>query len=681
MITVFDAGNYAQQVFFNKAFAYLKAQGQILNPDELAADKFLSIDSYFAHIQELVTIDPSFVLIPTDEAPFEIDANSRQIKIPADFAKCAGVTGDSMSEIVTFTVDRYFDYVDLARAQICVQWDTGTTQGISHIGLRDLDTAPGKIRFGWPLTGAITEKAGNVSFAVRFFIEKEIEVEGEGVQRQIVYLFNTLPANLPIKAGLNVSGESAVVEASVADLFSKFVTNSTNPSYAMPQAVSYVKNLPEQSKVDKNSDTVTLEVEATVPDNGYIKYNWYLKYGTEDRSDIGAVTVKIDGRENIDPNYLVKDRYESKGVGMLTKPNGKQYYYKLADGKYVLAALDAEGNLPKDKELFERFSTLTIKAGGKKEITGLYYVGASNYVGQDKIEIKDSDGNVLYEVDGMNHTPETRSVQCLIPVPDDVVIPAEKDLPINVFIEDVDKAILQVIPENDNGNPDRTFSWKYTTDEMRFDDVFENKWVAAGESDPVFNLAKDGEGLDMVTSITDVPGWYYVHINSCLNRDEREADSKVCRVVNHTKTPILKENGMTYVKGDIDLADTIYAFDAIKDSDWANVPDGGSINVTLGTPVRLKVDFEDWNGSRLETDKMEYEWFVLMPDMPELSVTPEMITAGTFILPSTKHNTNVLDVRSFEDKRYSYYCKVTNTLAGESKVFGAENYKYIFHID
>ena len=47
-------------------------------------------------------------------------ANTRNIKIPAAFNKGVAIAGDDMSEVITFTVDRYFDYVDLAGTKILV---------------------------------------------------------------------------------------------------------------------------------------------------------------------------------------------------------------------------------------------------------------------------------------------------------------------------------------------------------------------------------------------------------------------------------------------------------------------------------------------------------------------------------------------------------------------------------
>jgi hypothetical protein len=175
-----------------------------------------------------------------------------------------------MCEVATFTIDRYFDYVDLANAQICIQWQAGDKKGVSHIGLRDLNTVSGKIRFGWPLTNAITEKAGNVTFAVRFYVEKAFDIAtGKEVdmdtadpattKKQFVYFLNTLPATIPIREGLNIMGQDGVsIESGVDGLFAKFISNSNNPTYLQPQPVSYVENLGAQTKIDKATNTLTL---------------------------------------------------------------------------------------------------------------------------------------------------------------------------------------------------------------------------------------------------------------------------------------------------------------------------------------------------------------------------------------------------------------------------------------
>ena len=290
MITVFNAQNYAQQWFFDKAFALLKGKN-LLNAEEVKYGRFLSLDGYFAHMQDLVLTDPVYTMIPSDEEPFVIDANARTISIPAAFNKCAGVVGDNMCEIVTFTIDRYFDYVDLATAEICVQWSTVDGEGISHIGLRDLETVPGKIRFGWPLTGELTKKAGNVTFAVRFFIKD---------QDKFVYLLNTLSTSITIRPTLILTNPNVDPHDATSE-FGKFIQNSENPTYPTPAPVYFNNkpglNLLPQAKIDAN-DQLKMRAQAVVSDNGHIVYNWYFKENAKPDADTVAYNKESVYDEN-----------------------------------------------------------------------------------------------------------------------------------------------------------------------------------------------------------------------------------------------------------------------------------------------------------------------------------------------------------------------------------------------
>jgi hypothetical protein len=179
MITSYNFENSKQQWLLEKAYKTLLAyeEGAVLTEQEKANGGFLSLDGYYAHMRDLVMLDANYLMLPSDEEPLVIDANSRTIKVPTNtFGKCAGVVGDSMCEIATFLIDRYFDYVDLATTKICVNWVLKPTdkngevlRGISYIDLVDLETEPGKLRFGWPMTSAMTKVEGTLNFAVTFF--------------------------------------------------------------------------------------------------------------------------------------------------------------------------------------------------------------------------------------------------------------------------------------------------------------------------------------------------------------------------------------------------------------------------------------------------------------------------------------------------------------------------------
>jgi hypothetical protein len=171
-------------------------------------ETFNSLSDYYAHMVDYIAIGkPIYILLPLDEGHFEIDANSREITVPKEFAKCGGVTNDNLCEIATFTIDRYYDYVDLAgeKVHIVVEWrNAAGEEGVTGINLIDLDTFfdTGKIRFGWPLGLEITKKEGPVTFAVKFFMRDPED------PKKLIHVLNTLPATINIKKGLTISDTS-----------------------------------------------------------------------------------------------------------------------------------------------------------------------------------------------------------------------------------------------------------------------------------------------------------------------------------------------------------------------------------------------------------------------------------------------------------------------------------------
>lgn len=744
MITVFNTQNYAQQWFFDKAFATLKAKGK-LSDQELDNNRFLSLDGYFAHMQDLILIDPSFVLIPSDEKPFEINANTRTISIPADFNKCAGVAGDDMCEIITFTVDRYFDYVDLATANICIQWSTPAGEGISHIGLKDLETISGKIRFGWPLTNELTANPGPITFAVRFFIKDE--------EDNFVYLLNTLSASFIIRQGLNITNPD-ITEKDVDSLFGQFVQNSTNPSYPQPAPVYFNDNpginLLPQAKIDSNNQ-LTLNAQAVVADNGHIVYNWYFKEKATPTSDtyiyekateydeqvqyytynvetktysevqiadelefqkgtyytkrelVGSKIDLTDERFNISEQYVEIQTPE--------KRNGsEQYYIKVSEEEGPRGyQLVTSADLPKDQQLYERITSLQIVPSDRTDITGLYWVGASNYVGEDKLSVTEENYPEENRIYAINHTPEVTSARCYVPTPAEIKI--INNLPKNVFLEqDKDdtsllSTTLSIATELDGGDPSRTYSWYYSTDPT-IDPTGDTKLAEVTDQVETGNSYKvkqkkakvDAEGIEIAPK-EDKRGWYYAKINSKLNRASTNIDSVVCRVLEPVKAPILTKMEYAYWSPDKTVVQQNEYFN--NPNNWNPVYDSttGTITAmdesvsTIGTILRLRIttnlDNATFGGQGLESDSLKYEWYIIEPDAtsPHL-LDKNYIGSNNYLLPESKYintyDSNQIDIRCLsnlnEDRMVRVFCQVTNTLAGESAKLEEKDYKEKFQI-
>lgn len=162
------------------------------------------MDYYFNQLMEIQnSTDHSFFLLDQDSEPrFVIEADKRTIIIPAEF-QFLGVKTDQCSEKIYFEVDRIFDDVDLSTKTCVIQYiNAGTDdvdEGIYPVTELDTTTVPGKIVFKWEVDNIVCKYAGVVAFSVRFY---EIDPE----TKLYTYCWNTIPENLPVLDGLNVSG-------------------------------------------------------------------------------------------------------------------------------------------------------------------------------------------------------------------------------------------------------------------------------------------------------------------------------------------------------------------------------------------------------------------------------------------------------------------------------------------
>lgn len=186
----------------------IKSEGQI-NVD--------NIESYYGRLGDIKLLDNKFLRLPLDEPVFEIDANTRNINIPAEFrSNGLSVQGDHLAEMVFFKIDRYFDYTDLSTTNIYINWKMGNRSGKTKNFIMSKEILPGYVIFGWPINNIITEKGGQLTFAVEFSIEDNDKIK---------YDFNTLPATINIKDGLILSKDVEVTDLN--DDILSIITNSS----------------------------------------------------------------------------------------------------------------------------------------------------------------------------------------------------------------------------------------------------------------------------------------------------------------------------------------------------------------------------------------------------------------------------------------------------------------------
>lgn len=377
--------NYTK--LFEKASNLLRRYG-----DKDESFEINNIDEYFQHIKTLAAIenheeglnipadeyiDPIYTILPLDEELFEIDADTRNIKIPSHFAKYGvGVQGDEIAEIIYFSIDRYFDAVDLANMEILIQWNRGEKDDLSrNLDLtykRSLDYASGKIVFGWPISAAMTEEPGNIHFAVRFYSIDEND--------NLLYSFSTNTGIIKIQKGLDFDLTNDAIK--LATDRSKQIydnlrnTSSPTPGYiiAAPEFINYlVKKAGSESFVEANNNfeydidnangkpcqfKVRAHITEESLDNGEkmgisgLTYEWYYKANEDTQSK------KCDSE-------LIHNSYEPIGSDILS--NNEYYYYKNDAGEYHLYTLDNG-----DQTLYQKYSVITPNKAG------YYYTKAIN---------------------------------------------------------------------------------------------------------------------------------------------------------------------------------------------------------------------------------------------------------------------------------------------------------------
>ena len=396
MVTYISSKNADQyRILFDKA-----AKALINNPPEgLGIDESFTISTlneYFAYLENLVKVSNDedisrfFVRLPLDEDFFEIDANSRSIKVPStSFGRYGiGVQGDELAEVVYFTIDRYFDSTDLASDEIniVIQWEArdenkNLVAGISqHFG-KDIETIPGKIIFGWPISSELTKSSGTVKFAVRFYQLGEGDEQGV---HQLTYNFSTLPAEVTVNASLNYDlVNHAVTEIDHGKTITSRIKNVGiyDPSIPIPEKPIVTIPLyvlsPEGNNLvkivdlpDDGTSQVKLAVSAKPGDIGVIGYDWKkFAYnpisGSYEADSVGISSVETEFIEVPYTTILDED---------------KEYYTITYDGNVINATLVSKNrisNIETDSEaetftengapisLYQKLSVATVTTVGE----------------------------------------------------------------------------------------------------------------------------------------------------------------------------------------------------------------------------------------------------------------------------------------------------------------------------
>ena len=170
-------------------------------------------EEYLDFLTKIDNGTPTYELrIPSDEPIYEVDLNTRIINAP----KFLSVETDHDAELIYFSIDRYFENVDLLTCAGLVLFKNAKNEEYAYlIPAYDVVTEPGKIIFGWNIQGAVTKYSGNVQFAFKFFkLNEKFDEESNSFKSVLEFDLNTLIAQSKI-----LSGWASISKSDPSDLY------------------------------------------------------------------------------------------------------------------------------------------------------------------------------------------------------------------------------------------------------------------------------------------------------------------------------------------------------------------------------------------------------------------------------------------------------------------------------
>ena len=159
------------------------------------------------------------IQLPVDEPICTVDLNTRKISVPDEIKV---VEFDHNSETIYFSIDRYYDNVDLATLYAVVQYKNanpdnkknGYIYAIPYFDITTLSVKgeDDKMLFQWAIEGPATAYTGYVTFSIKFYRITEVDsVDEYGTPIKVKaydYILNTLPSKIKIEQGMDVFEET-----------------------------------------------------------------------------------------------------------------------------------------------------------------------------------------------------------------------------------------------------------------------------------------------------------------------------------------------------------------------------------------------------------------------------------------------------------------------------------------
>jgi hypothetical protein len=583
------------------------------------SDDISSLDEYFSYIVQLNEINRRYTILPLDEDVFEIDANTRAITVPQSFqTNGISVQGDEVAEIVYFKIRRFYDAIDLDTKDIYIQWrsaakdeDGNPIDGVSVPWVKDVESAPGFIIFGWPLSSKITAKAGQIQFAVRFY-------EFDNEKDILTYSLSTLTQTATIKPALDFNLPNIIIDKKLIDDATGLINDRFENSEVQNGAVKAEQpeitldlaktiNLARNKETGFLEDPITLNVQARSKDGGQISYVW-KKYG---------IRPADHPRADLGQKYPIDYEITMVAVGEDEVLSEDEVYFQL-DGKggYIpyVDTLDraewAEGF-----KIYRKYSTGTLTTVGE------YYVIVTNRVRASTATIE--------------------TTRLIVPLPVTPVIETDEDnLPVKEILLEKDNFAITLEPAvkiTDEGV--LTYRWlRKGPGETAFTD-------APGTNNKAsYTIEGTPDGVNPETEGLGGDGYYKVEITNNLNGEWDTITSGICRVT-HTATaceitkPLSVDQNMTLEE------------------------------IKAGDKFIVEVEIPEESGELCQRvdgeDTITYQWYRYFAGLNgDVERDAENAQQGLYITDSDEpcDGANEPEFQPTEDGYY--YCKVTNIYNG-----------------
>lgn len=574
--------------------------------------QFTSVQEYFSHIQDLLILGgKKYLMLPLDEPVFEIDANKREIVVPAEFKKNGiSVQGDEIAESLIFRINRFFDYADLREMVPQVQWENANKEeGTSSIFVVDDSRSADYLYLMWPLKEEITKYPGTVKFSLRFY---------NAVGNDLVYSFSTKIAAATINASHDFSYEK--LSTNVVDAESNFaaaIKNSKNTALEDAAMPFFFMDLDQsaditdenaiaqrsyQAFIDEDNPEQLLRVEASSMDTGLISYTWFYR---DDRD------TSVDGGKhyNLIPSTNVSEIYLASADTVNPTP-GKKYYRQ--EGSDFIPSDFIAG------QMYEKYSVVKVTSPHEVKAVGSNDVATINdVVGEYWVEVKNTVGG--------NYS-NTESKHIYFPAPE--VLAIDEDLPDYAFMDAEDKADLVVTAIIDEYGAKDSYDWYYSP--TGFGD-----WEAVGSlSDAAADAKLEVEGNTL--HVNGLKGFYKVDVRSTRNYCDywikNGAWAPALIPSNECKlSPALAAPVITYPTEDMALT-------------------------SLYGPVSLHVEVEAVDDP-FRSERMTYQWYTVDGD---LRTEIAGATEAELVVP--------------QDTKDAYICEVTNHVGDQIRIADSETF-------